>query len=85
MTEHCLLVNPLCPDDLCVLPRNHPGTKKNEHLLGTMYGSAGLNPSPKYRLKMSRHMFLAPEGSTEDDLMELGCKRAEELWPSELR
>jgi hypothetical protein len=32
----CLLVNPLCPDDLCWLPLNEDGSQHDLHCLGTM-------------------------------------------------
>jgi len=31
----CPLVNPLCPDDLCILPEGHAGTAEGYHVLGT--------------------------------------------------
>ena len=33
--EQCPLVNPLCPEDLCFLPKNHIGTAEGYHVLGT--------------------------------------------------
>lgn len=44
--QGCTLVNPLCPDDLCILPEGHEGY----HQLGTM-----VEPQP-----LSRFMVLAP-------------------------
>lgn len=69
------MVNMLCPDDLCVLPAGHPGTPKNEHLLGTMYGSAyeDLKKALKYRKPMSRRaMPMAPPGTSVEDLWRMG-------------
>jgi hypothetical protein len=48
--EQCPLVNPLCPDDLCVLPVNHVGTKEGYHVLGTTsYEFAEWYPASWYR------------------------------------
>lgn len=83
---HCTLVNPLCPDDLCVLPYGHVGTNRRAHLLGSMYGSAYADEHDyaealKHRERMSPLMFMAPEGTSESELIRLGRKRAKELWP----
>lgn len=44
----CGLVNPMCPDDLCVLPPGHVGTAEGYHLLGTMsYSHACKFPSDR--------------------------------------
>lgn len=80
---HCTLVNPLCPNDLCVLPAGHPGTVKREHLLSTMYGSVDPDldgaPNPKYRERMGRVMFMAPEDTSIDELVKLGEKASRKL------
>lgn len=84
--DHCLMLNALCPQDLCVLPRNHPGTSKNEHLLGSMYGSAdpdlGGAPNPKYREKFKkRYCPMAPEGTPAEDMWRLSCELSARLFP----
>jgi len=84
----CTLVNPLCPDDLCVLPYGHAGTPKREHLLGTMYGSAyaaehSYAEALRHRERLSSVMYMAPQGTSESELIRLGRKRARELWPDE--
>lgn len=82
----CPLVNPLCPDDLCVLPAGHKWTRGRRHLLGTMYGSV---PDPdypnenltKYVQQVSKVMYLAPVGTPEEELIRLGWARSKKLWP----
>ena len=54
----CPLVNPLCPDDLCVLPGGHLG----EHQLETM-----VEPGP-----VSQIMFLMPQGTQRQTLIAAG-------------
>lgn len=81
----CGFINPLCPTDLCVLPAGHPGTPRNEHLLGTMYGSADPDldgaPNPKYRERFSkRYSRMAPEGATVEQIVGLGWKMSRELF-----
>ena len=69
--DHCTLVNPMCPEDLCVLPYGHPGTPRREHLLGSMYGSADLDA--KQRERIARPAFMAPKGTPIEKLMEMGA------------
>ena len=68
--QGCQLVNPLCPDDLCLLPQDHEGY----HRLGTM-----AEPD-----EVSDIMFMAPPRKrrrSASELYQLGWKKARELWP----
>lgn len=89
----CTLVNPLCPGDLCVLWYGHKGMSEGKHLLSTMPGSAA-RPSDERDTSYPADdpesyvnevdmdvMFLAPQGTTEEELIQLGCDKADELWP----
>lgn len=68
----CPLVNPNCPDDLCILPAGHVGTAEGYHVLGTMaYTDAG---------KFSMEAMM-PEGTDAGALYTEGVRRAEVLWP----
>lgn len=70
----CTMVNPLCPDDLCILPYGHPGMAEGWHHLGTDVG-----PN-QYELAE-----LHPRGpnARPRDLVELGWKRQRELYPDD--
>lgn len=71
--EGCPLVNPLCPDDLCVLPLGHVGTEQGYHLLGT---DAYDDP-----LKLTKRSVLYLEGPLpKEKLVKLGWKRQKELF-----
>lgn len=71
MARHCTLVNPLCPDDLCVLEYGHDGTDRHEHCLRTMIECEGV----------SDYMYMAPRRTSKSDLIRLGAERASQLWP----
>lgn len=78
-TDHCTMINPLCPDDLCVLPYGHPGTPKNEHLLGTMYGSSwgveNLKEALKHRKHFSKKWFkMLPKGTSYEEVVRAGWR-----------
>jgi hypothetical protein len=75
----CTLVNPLCPGDLCELWYGHKGTTEHKHLLGTMPSSAS-DPESSVE-EVSHIMFMAPKGTNSDELISLGIKRSDELWP----
>lgn len=80
--RNCTLVNPLCPDDLCVLPNGHPGTKEGKHLLGTFPGSFPQNnvaPSPKDAVVVSEYMWMAHRNTTDESLIHLGWETQERL------
>lgn len=64
----CQLINPLCPDDLCILPHGHKGY----HRLGTM--------SEPMKLDM-RHTFKMHKGTStnDDELARLGWEHAQRL------
>lgn len=62
----CTLVNPLCPDDLCVLPPH-----KGWHCLSTM-----IEPGPVWS-----GMKRAAAGTSRENLIQLGCDKAAELKP----
>lgn len=66
MKYPCQLVNPYCPEDLCILPITHKGF----HHLGTMS-----EPTPL------PHMRRAIKGGpyTEDQLSNLGWELADKL------
>lgn len=64
----CTLVNPLCPTDLCVLPKTHKGL----HKLHT-------SPEPE---KLSKVLKRAHNRITDPwELVKLGWEKASELWP----
>ena len=65
--RRCPLVNPLCPDDFCVLPAGHVGAAEGWHWLQTS-GAA---------IKVSSAMWLGPKGSTRAHLMQLASARFE--------
>lgn len=67
--QGCTLVNPLCPTDLCVLPKTHRGL----HKLHT-------SPAPEKLSKVLRRC----NGITDPwELVELGWEKARKMWPEE--
>jgi hypothetical protein len=78
----CQLVNPLCPDDLCVLPKNHVGTEQGYHILGTTAWD-----NPLHVTKRSVLFLLQEETGDErevdrEGLIRIGWTRQQELWPN---
>lgn len=72
--DPCPLVNPLCPDDLCILPAGHPGTDDGYHVLGTT--------NYDYAERFVHEPFkMLPVGTTKDELIAEGDRVARELWP----
>lgn len=69
----CLLVNPYCPSDLCVLPADHVGTAEGWHCLGT---DAYDDP---LRIRESQAWFLHEPGATREMLIEAGARKLREL------
>lgn len=71
----CQLVNPLCPDDLCVLPKDHVGTAQGYHILGTTAWD--------YPLKLTKKsvIFFSEEELDQEGLIRLGWSTQRELWP----
>lgn len=66
----CPLVNPLCPQDLCWLPRDHVGTPERYHVLGTTaYDSAERFPKD----------WLRPKLTTADQLIKAGGDLARQM------
>lgn len=70
----CPLVNPLCPDDLCILPEGHAGTAEGYHVLGTTNYTA----AEKFPLD-----WMMPVGTPMEDLYAEGLRRAEVMFPSD--
>ena len=76
----CTFVNGLCPDDLCVLPYGHPFTRQHRHITGTTYGSAHTSwpeqleilRDPKQSGWHPGNHYMAPKGTTEAELIEMG-------------
>lgn len=66
----CKFINPLCPSDLCRLPKDHVGSEYNIHLLGTS-GEPELIPC------MERH---PNKSATFNDLIAMGWKRQREMF-----
>lgn len=75
----CPLVNPLCPNDLCILEANHPGTEQGWHTLGT----DPYDQPHRYIRPGSKNyvLFLHPDGPgvSDADLIAAGADRAREL------
>lgn len=67
--NRCRLVNPLCPEDLCELSENHPGSLAGRHLLGTM-SEPGV---------VSDLMYLSRSSHTTEELIAEGARAAEEM------
>lgn len=66
--QGCMLVNPLCPDDLCLEPAGHsPG----KHQLGTMRTDAWT--------RIRKPMYVSTTASTSRDLIEEGWDRQQQL------
>jgi hypothetical protein len=72
----CPLINPLCPDDLCVLPSGHVGTSEGYHVTGTM----AYNQAEKFPME-----WLKPEGSRIQFLMQEGWRVADIMFPDDRR
>jgi hypothetical protein len=70
----CPLVNPQCPEDLCILPAGHDGTVEGYHVLGT----TSYHSAYKYPLD-----WMMPEGTTSEVLIEEGRRRRQEMFPDE--
>ena len=70
----CPLVNPHCPEDLCILPAGHDGTVEGYHVLGT----TAYSHADKFPLD-----WMMPEGTTLKVLIEAGWRRQQEMFPDE--
>lgn len=67
---HCTMVNPGCPEDLCLLPYGHSGAFAGLHLTGTMPGSSP-EPDPE-RVDQMGLVILAPRGTSQEELIRRG-------------
>lgn len=78
MADHCTFVNPLCPDDLCVLEYGHPFSAQGHHITGTMYGSANTSRADQLDILCDKSKsgwlagYCAPQGTSINELIELG-------------
>lgn len=70
--RRCPLVNPMCPDDLCVLPANHFGAAEGYHVLGT----TSYSEAPKLPLEWMR-----PDGTSDEELIAEGARLQREMHP----
>jgi hypothetical protein len=68
--ERCPMVNPACPEDLCVLPVGHPGAEQKIHILGT----DNYEWATKYK-----DFPMAALGHTDSELINLGCIEQQRL------
>ena len=64
----CPLVNPACPDDLCILPAGHAGTREQVHVLGT---------TPYDHATRFQSFLMADVGTEDRELIRLGVSEAE--------
>lgn len=72
----CQLANPLCVDDLCVLPRHHVGSDQGYHVLGTTaYNCAEQFPEE----------WMQPTIDTRHQLIQAGCRLQRRMFPEEAR
>lgn len=78
-SKRCPLVNPLCPDDLCVLMAGHSGSDEGKHLLGTMPGSGAKVLDLADLREVSDVMYLAKPGLFDVTLIRLGRERQDQL------
>jgi hypothetical protein len=62
----CLLVNTLCPDDLCWLPLNEDGSQHKAHCLGSSPWDERLH------LHVRDVMFMSTESTTPEELIHEG-------------
>jgi len=70
----CPLINPMCPDDLCVLPAGHVGTEHGYHVLGTtMYSQAERYPKD----------WLVYPGTSKEALIRMGWERQQRMFPDD--
>lgn len=60
----CQLINPLCPDDLCILDHGHKGTKRGIHHLGTS--------SEPFKVGTLMRMSNHDKPFTDEELINLG-------------
>jgi hypothetical protein len=85
VNTRCTFVNGQCPSDLCILPYGHPFSRQNRHLTGTMYGSINTSYDDQIDLLRTRDWTqwsselteVAPEGTSDEQLMKLGWKLQE--------
>lgn len=63
--QGCTMVNPYCPDDVCVRPAGHRGG----HTLGTM----------AYDEQTRRKFPMLPDGASYDEVVATGWDRARDL------
>lgn len=68
----CPLVNPMCPNDLCILPAGHDGTEEGYHVLGT----TPYNHAYKYPLE-----WMMPVGTNAQVLQQEGWRRSDVMFP----
>jgi hypothetical protein len=68
----CPLVNPMCPDDLCILPAGHVGTEEGYHVLGTTAYTA----AEKFPLE-----WMMPVGTSVQVLCQEGWRQQEAKFP----
>lgn len=73
----CLLVNPMCPDDLCWLPLNEDGSQHTAHCLHTMPWNERLH------LTKRDAMFMSESSHTPEHLYLEGWMVALKLFPQE--
>lgn len=91
----CTFVNGLCPDDLCVLTYGHPFTRRHRHITGSRYGSAYTTPEEQLEILRNQPQnsgwpnheshYMAPRGTSDEDLIRLGGKLYRKLFPGQSR
>jgi hypothetical protein len=69
----CTLVNPACPDDLCILPAGHVGTEEKVHILGT----------DRYSEAVRYDFPMAPPGTDDEELVRLGWEEQFRRFPDQ--
>lgn len=68
----CGLVNPLCPDDLCILPPGHVGTAEGYHVTGTTPYTHAIEFPLEFMTTRRNRAWLIQEG----------CRRAQVMYPA---
>jgi len=79
--EGCQLVNPLCPDDLCILPKDHVGTKQGYHILGTTPWDDPLHVTKRSVMFLLQEETGDSREVDQNDLIRIGWTRQQELFP----
>lgn len=72
-TTQCGLINPGCPDDLCILPRGHVGTPEGYHVTGTCAYHDAIKFPTEWITRFK----------DVDVLIEEGSKLAQKMWPED--